>query len=279
MAQATISPRGLIVLSLIVLGLIIFYRIYSEPDLPADDIIKEEQFIHLLQKGLLGMSDWEEIKKEALASKVLKVTDGKIDVGGKGAVYRREVVDTTRDMPKGVFLLLHGMKFKSQTWLDLGTLHVMASYGYRVVAVDLPGYGNTEKIEGVDHTAFMTELLKSINIKEPAGVIIVSPSMSGSYALPFLMAHQEKFAGYVPVAPVNTEKYTKELYQKIQVPTCIIYGDKDTMLGEVSLKNLRNLPTAEIHEIKEAGHACYLDQPLVFHKHLHAFAKQVFEQK
>ncbi|XP_022100002.1 protein ABHD14B-like isoform X2 [Acanthaster planci] len=279
MAQATVSPRGVIVLLLIVLVLVILYRLYSVPGDSTEDILQKEKFIHKLQKeslGLLGMSDWEEIKKEAKASKVLKVTDGKIDVGGKGAVFRREVVDTTLDMPKGVFLLLHGMRFKSETWLDLGTLHVMATYGYRMVAVDLPGYGNTEKIEGLDHIALMMEVLKGINIKEPAGVIIVSPSMSGSYALPLLMAHPEKFSGYVPVAPVDTEKYKKEQYEKVQVPTSIIYGSKDTMLGDVSLKNLRNLPRSEVHEIKEAGHPCYLDQPLEFHKYLHEFAKKVF---
>lgn len=36
-------------------------------------------------------------------------------------------------------LLLHGMNFKSQTWLDLGTIALLAAMGHRVVAVDLPG--------------------------------------------------------------------------------------------------------------------------------------------
>ena len=36
-------------------------------------------------------------------------------------------------------LLLHGMRFSSQSWTDLGTLHVLAALGYSAVAIDLPG--------------------------------------------------------------------------------------------------------------------------------------------
>ena len=36
-------------------------------------------------------------------------------------------------------LLLHGMRFSSQPWTDLGTLHVLAALGYSAVAIDLPG--------------------------------------------------------------------------------------------------------------------------------------------
>ena len=40
---------------------------------------------------------------------------------------------------KPPILLLHGMRFKSQTWHELGTIQFAASLGHRVIAIDLPG--------------------------------------------------------------------------------------------------------------------------------------------
>ena len=51
---------------------------------------------------------------------------------------------------------------------------------------------------------------------------MVSPSLSGSYTLPFLLGAQpekatEKCRGYVPVAPIYTDQFDEEVYKKCQV--------------------------------------------------------------
>ena len=40
-------------------------------------------------------------------------------------------------------LLLHGARFTSETWRELGTIAELADAGHHVVAFDLPGYGNS----------------------------------------------------------------------------------------------------------------------------------------
>lgn len=46
-------------------------------------------------------------------------------------------------------LLLHGTRYTSSTWVDLGTLALLSRNGYRAVAVDLPAHGSSGS--RVDH--------------------------------------------------------------------------------------------------------------------------------
>ena len=61
----------------------------------------------------------------------------------------------------------------------------------------------------------------------------------------------------------------------VQVPTLIVYGDQDTQLGEVSLRNLSNLANHSVVVMKGAGHPCYLDDPDTWHKALIDFLHQL----
>ena len=56
-----------------------------------------------------------------------------------------------------------------------------------------------------------------------------------------------------------------------QTPTVILYGDRDKRLGLESLKNLSLLPNHCVVQVKDAGHAAYLNQPEVWHTVLYNF--------
>ena len=68
------------------------------------------------------------------------------------------------------------------------------------------GQSTQQKVDNSTTTAFMLELVEALGLG-PAPVII-SPSMSGRFSIPFLTLYPEKFRGYVPVAPVYTDRFS-----------------------------------------------------------------------
>ena len=176
-------------------------------------------------------------------------------------------------------LFLHGQAFSSQTWDDLGTLKFLRSKNYNVVAIDLPGYVKSKEFATVPRTseeraAFLNKVIEKLQIERP---VIISPSMSGSYSLPFIFQGDQgrNLRGFVPVAPVGTEKYTEEEYKKLDLPALIVYGENDETLGLSSLRRLRNIPGSVIHMMKGAGHACYMKNTDEFHENLEKFLSKL----
>ena len=84
-----------------------------------------------------------------------------------------------------VILFLHGQKFSSENWVNLGTLKLMNSIGYRTAAIDLPGHGKTRDLPYIDNN-MRAEFLKTAfdffgngSNLTAVGAVLVSPSMSG----------------------------------------------------------------------------------------------------
>ncbi|XP_046394736.1 protein ABHD14B-like isoform X2 [Ischnura elegans] len=204
--------------------------------------------------------------KEKVIIKSLRVNVLSIDVHYREAQCPEGVSTTGQSI-----LLLHGQRFSSKTWEDLGTMYLMGALGHRVVAVDLPGFGETKTSYSGNRSSFLFELCSALGLLTP---VIVSPSMSGSYSIPFLASHADKFSGFLPVAPVATEKVTKATLETVQVPTLILFGSNDHVEhAKKSKENLQIIPKSQLVIFEGAGHACYLDEPVKFHTILFNFLK------
>jgi len=167
-------------------------------------------------------------------------------------------------------LLLHGGRFNSKTWLDLGTIHALAKAKLHVVAVDLPGFG-ASPATGLQRSDILPLLVEAIGCER---VLLVSPSMSGTFSLPFVIDHSELVAGYVPIAPAGIDQYRHSLHE-IHVPTWIMWGSADTVFPLQQGKNMAAaIPGAQLSIYEGATHPCYLDQPDRFHQELITFARE-----
>ncbi len=165
-------------------------------------------------------------------------------------------------------LLLHGASFSAQTWQDLGTLALLAGEGYRAVAVDLPGFGQSEPASLDQPEAFLAKLMEELTIDRP---VLVSPSMSGSYSLPLVARRPESLRGWVAVAPVAIARYEPELRGN-QLPALAVWGSDDHLVPlEQAERLVRALPKARLVILENAGHACYMQATAEFHQHLTQF--------
>lgn len=168
-------------------------------------------------------------------------------------------------------LLLHGAAFDSGTWEQLGTLALLAGGGFRAVAVDLPGFGGSKGAQ-FDPGHFLEKLLPALSIGRP---VIVSPSMSGRFSFPYLLAHPERVAGFVPVAPVGAVEYAARL-RKSPVPALVVWGEHDSVFPTSQARPLADaFVDARVLVLPAARHPAYLDQPELFHRELVDFVKRV----
>lgn len=168
-------------------------------------------------------------------------------------------------------LLLHGARFSSQTWRELGTLELLARQGYRALALDLPGYGQSEASD-ISRAQVLGTLVPLIS---EGPVVVISPSMSGAFSFPLLTGRPSFVAGFVPVAPAAIAAHLDEL-RGSKVPTLIFWGDNDRIIPLKQGEQLKRAMTnSRLVVLEGAEHPCYLDRPLDFHRELLQFLRSL----
>lgn len=86
--------------------------------------------------------------------------------------------------------------------------------------VNSKGYGETDKAKNVDNADFLQEFLTKLEITKP---VMVSPSMSGGFSIPYILKHPEALGGYVPVAPVDSNKIVPRASElTVSKPQCSV---------------------------------------------------------
>jgi abhydrolase domain-containing protein 14 len=191
-----------------------------------------------------------------------ELTERTVDAGGAS-------VDVCEQGPAEarVVLLLHGGLLSSQTWRDLGTLDALASVGLRAVAIDLPGHGKSTAAT-VEREAFLPVLFDALGIER---AVVVSPSMSERFSLPFVIAYPDLIIGYVPIAPAALDAHLAAL-ASIEVSTLVVWGSADTVVPlSQGLKLADTVKGTELFVMEGAAHQCYRNDTESFHARLIEF--------
>lgn len=84
------------------------------------------------------------------------------------------------------------------------------------------GYANSGPLKTNDRAAYLKAVMTHFKVSHP---IVVSPSVSGMFSIPYIMKYPQDLGGYVPVAP-NTSQLDKAIAQNLEVSShsciCII---------------------------------------------------------
>ena len=164
-------------------------------------------------------------------------------------------------------LLLHGMKFRAETWRDLSTLAYLAGAGLRAVAVDLPGFGRSPAGPASPRQT-VANVIDQLGLSRP---VLLGPSMGGRVALEFCLAFPERLGGLILVGAVGVAENRARLGE-VRVPTLAIWGGADTVSPPANGRLLAaEIPDCRLLEIPGAPHPCYLDHAPLFNREVAAF--------
>jgi abhydrolase domain-containing protein 14 len=181
------------------------------------------------------------------------------------SVFIRNLKIRYLEKGKGVpFVLLHGFSFCAETWVEIGLFDELAKE-YHVYSFDMP-YGiksGSDKFDAKsrdEYARFLNDLLKALDINEP---ILLGASISGEITLRYLSSDYSAKSGIV-IGPVNVKSLVSNL-NRITVPLLVIWGERDDISSPDNSKILEShVRNSEVHILKGAGHACYMDKPEEF---------------
>lgn len=124
-----------------------------------------------------------------------------VDVNGVDVAY----VDSGGDGP--VLLMVHGLSSYLSFW-EYQIPHYQEQ-GYRVVALDLPGYGRSGRPDAPYTPPWFAEVvLGFLDAKGFDQVALMAHSMGGQISMTLALAHPERLSALVLSAPAGIERFT-----------------------------------------------------------------------
>jgi abhydrolase domain-containing protein 14 len=194
---------------------------------------------------------------------------GTVAVGGRNVYYIHNDVKAT---PQVVFF--HDKKHNAKIWQDVGTMGLLAKNGISAISINSPTHYPSHDTD-LTPAAWVREVLFTMKI---ANVVIVSPSDSTEYTIPYMIDSPRNIKGFISVANTNLNKFVHPFARQL-VPVLAIWGENDKVVdkrqGQDFILSLKN---GEYKEMPDCGHNCFLQKPEEFNQVVLEFVNKIFKK-
>ena len=169
-------------------------------------------------------------------------------------------------------MLLHGKKFTADDWRMSGLLDEHSHEGFKVIALNLPGYGQSEALKSdKSYPNFLADLMPQLGISL---FHLVGPSFSGETSIQFAIRHESMLKTLILIDSINVKQYEQKL-PDIRTNTLIVWGQKDEIAVYSNALTLQvKIPSSTLYTFENLGHTCYFDDMPTFTKVLLHHLKQ-----
>jgi pimeloyl-ACP methyl ester carboxylesterase len=172
-------------------------------------------------------------------------------------------------------LLVHGIGRSLEDWTEQ---HAVLGRGYRVLSVDLPGFGRSEPLREPYSlpalASFLDGFLDAVGVDGPVhlvgnslgGAVVMQLSVQAPHrARSLVLVNSAGFGREVALAlrllavrPLGRPEWRDALLAQVAaagVPALVVWGDKDLILPHAHLSAARqHLPHARFHLFQDTGH-------------------------
>lgn len=159
-------------------------------------------------------------------------------------------------------LFLHGARFSAKDWLSVESLQLLAKNGYGAYALDLPGFGESERAS-LKSEILMEEFVKELGLGQ---FVLVGPSMGGQIALHCALKKLKGLVALVLFAPAGLPAFKDQLKQ-VEIPILLMWGDRDKVISPSNADILLREPKrTRLFLFRGEGHTGYFNRPQSFNK-------------
>lgn len=164
-------------------------------------------------------------------------------------------------------LFLHGARFSAKDWLSVGSLKFLAEIGYGSFALDLPGYGKSDRVP-LSPQQVLGKIAREMGLGK---WVLVGPSMGGQIALQCALSGLKGLVALVLFAPVGLPSLKGRL-REIEIPILLMWGDRDQVVSPSHADILlKENPRTRFVPVKGAGHTGYFNRSGQFNLALRDF--------